>query len=243
MQLRAPTLLMFTAIALAQPVWAWQQAPSTRPANATIIGRYEYRDRELAAHLNLRADHSFEYGVDGLEAPVEGEEQLNMLVKGIWRFADFGTIALTNAPTAPPSFRQTSAVRDPKVRAAFTIVATDGKPVENLGVLTDGGGSGQLNMISDEGWTIPLLHGWNTDDGKKGSPTKLPQSWEIVRSSDNLSLAKVALSPNGPNRFIFSYTRSAVEPFTLAARPAKDEPGMMEVELGTASITMHKVAR
>ncbi len=216
-----------------------------RPSTVSVVtdGRYEYRDKELTASLVLRADHTFEYKVDALGPAVGDEKPLHMLTRGIWRPAEFGNIALTNVPTAPPVLRQTSAVIDPKVRAAFTIVTTDGGPVEDLGVRTNDGEDGPLSMMSGQEWAVPLHHEWDTDDGKKGSPTPLPRNWEIVRSTDNLSLAKITLSPTGPNRFAFRYTPSPVEPFMLAAGPVEGEPGMIEVELGTASLTMRKVLK
>jgi hypothetical protein len=223
------------------------QAPSrtqaVRPVGPGIVGYYAFRNQELSASIDLRADHSFEYRVDGLGSPVGDEGPLHLLVRGVWRFTELGNIALTNAPTAPPVFRQTSAVHDSSVRAAFTIVTTDGKPVEDLGVRTDDGANGQLNMLANDSWTIPLLHPWNTDDGDKGSPTRLPRNLDIVRSSDNLSLVRITLTQNGPNRFMFSYTRSPIDPFMLAAGPVKGEPDMIEVELGTASLKMHRTSK
>lgn len=223
-------------------------SPSEMPVDAIqsamprAEGRYEYRDDELVGFIDLRPDHTFEYKVEALGPPVEGEGPFRLLIQGIWRSDASGRIALTNAPTAPPIFRQTSAVRDPAVRAAIIIEATDGDAPGDLGVLTNDGENGQLNMLSDGSWIIPLMNAWDTDEGKKGTPTTLPRNWEIVRSSDDLSLVKIALTPNGPNSFTYSYTRSPIEPFHLAAQLIENVPGAIEVEFGTASITMHKNA-
>jgi hypothetical protein len=234
------SFILLTAVAM--PADGRGQAQVRQATQAVSAGHYEYRDKELAAFLDLKPDQSFVYKVDGLSSSKE-DQPLHLLTRGVWRLVDARNIVLTNAPTAPPVLRQTSAVIDPKVRAAFTVVAIDDKPVEDLGLLTNGGEDGQLNMIADRGWTIPLYHEWDTDDGKKGSPTRLPRNWEIVRAADNLSLTKITFSPNGPNRFTFSYTRSLIKPFALAARPVEGEPGMIEVEFGSASIKMHKVSR
>ena len=221
----------------AQEPLAWSD-----PSAASISGRYEYKDAELVGYLELRADQTFEYKVVGTGQPVEGEEPLQLFFHGVWRFEDRGRIVLTNSPTTPPVFRQISADRDPTVRASFTITSTDGRPVEELGLLTDSGDDGGLHVLSSGRWIIPLYHEWDTDDGKKGSPTRLPGTWEIMRSSDALSLVKIALSPTGPNRFTFSYTPSPIEPFELAAAPVSGEPGMIEVAFGTASIKMRRVS-
>ena len=218
------------------------QVPAGKMQSAmpVVEGRYTYRDKELVGFIELRADHTFEYKVEALGPPVEGEGPFRLFFRGVWRSDASGRIALTNARTAPPIFRQTSAVRDPTVRAAITIAATDGDPPGELGLLTNDGENGQMNMLSDGSWIIPLTNAWDTDEGRKGAPTRLPRSWEIVRSSDDFSLIKIALAPGGPNRFTFSYTRSPIEPFHLAAQLVDGEPGAIEVEFGTASITMHK---
>jgi hypothetical protein len=241
--LKNAILALVVAAAAALPVHAQEQEHSSKTVSMVTDGRYEYRDKELTASLVLRADHTFEYKVDALGTAVGDEKPLHMLTRGIWRPAEFGNIALTNVPTSPPVLRQTSAVIDPKVRAAFTIVTTDGRPVEDLGVRTNDGDDGQLHMMSGHEWTVPLHQEWDTDGGKKGSPTPLPRNWEIVRSADNLSLTKITFSPTGPNRFAFRYTPSPVEPFMLAAGPVKGEPDMIEVELGTASLKMRKVLK
>lgn len=235
--MRIAAALVLTAATL-HPARAQERPPAL--SAAAIVGRYDYRDRELTGFIELRADHSFEYRVDAVGPPVEGEGPFHLLARGVWRMADPGGIVLANAPTAPPVFRMTSAVRDPTVRAAFTIVSDDQEAVQALGLLTDDGENGELNMLTSGSWTIPLTQAWDTDVGRKGTPTRLPRNWEIVRSSDDRSLLKMTLSPDGPNRFVFNYTPSPIEPFELAARPVEDEPGAIEVEFGTASITMHR---
>lgn len=239
MSIITAALILATA-ASAPPAAAPAQASAAQPAGPVAAGRYEYEDDELVGFIDLRSDHTFEYKVEALGPPVEGEGPFRLLIEGIWRFDGFGRITLTNAPTTPPIFRPTSAVRDPKVRAAITIVSAEGRSAEDLGLLTNDGENGQLNMLSDGGWIIPLTNGWDTDDGKKGTPTRLPRTWEIVRSSDDLSLVKIALTADGPNHFTFSYTPSPIEPFHLAAQLVEGEPGAIKVEFGTASITMHK---
>ena len=235
----AAALIVATA-ASAQPAAAPAQRSASRPADTIAVGRYEHKDDELVGFIDLHSDHTFEYRVDALGPPVEGEGPFRLLVRGVWRVDESGRLALTNAPTTPPIFRRTSAVRDPSVRAAITIEATDGDPPGDLGLRTNDGENGELNMLSDGRWIVPLTHAWDTDDGRKGTPTKLPRTWEIVRSSDDLSLVKIRLTPDVPNRFTFSYTRSPIEPFHLAAQLVDGEPGTIEVEFGTASITMHK---
>jgi hypothetical protein len=230
--LAAPTSALWVA--------AKEPAPQSRAGDAAITGRYEYRDDELVGSIELHSDHTFAYKVDGIRPPVPGEGPFHLLVQGEWRSDGSGRLSLTNAPSSPPIFRQTSAVRDPTVRAALTIQSTDGDPAYDLGLLTDDGENGQMDMLSDGRWTIPLRHGWDTDDGNKGSPTTLPRNWEILRASDNLSLARIALSPSGPNRFAFRYTRSPIEPFSLAAEFVEDMPSTIEVEFGTASLKMNR---
>ena len=241
MQILIAVALTLLPAASVQAAGAQQRPGGPTATIASIVGRYEYRDKELAGYLELRADRTFEYKVDGLGPPVKGEGQFHLLARGVWRFDDFGNILMTNAPTTPPVFRQVSAVRDASVRAAFSIVATDGKPVGGLGVLTNDGEDHQLNMLTSEGWTIPLYQEWDTDEGKKGSPTSLPRNWEIVRSSDDMSLMKITLQPGGPNRYVFSYTPSPVAIFQLAAGLVAGEPDLIEVEFGTASIKMRRV--
>ncbi len=241
MSIRTAIALILVNITSAADADAQGHMPWQEPAVAAVVGRYEYRDDQLVGYIELRGDRTFEYKVDGLGPPVEGEGPFHLLYRGVWRFADFGNIALTNAPTTPPVLRQVSAVRDPKVRAALTITSTETGAVSVLGLLTDDGANGEMNMLTDGRWTVPLYQAWNTDEGKKGTPTRLPRNWEIVRSSDDLSLFKIALSPGGPNRFTFKYTPSPIGIFRLAAGPVDDEPGLMEVEFGTASIKMHRV--
>lgn len=242
-----------TALTLAtnalQPVAAQdrpprEQAPPSRLTTREVSGRYKYRDKELIGHIDLRADGTFEYKVDGIGPPVEGEAPFHLLMRGVWRLSGYDGIALTNPPTSPPTFEQTSAVRDPTVRAAFTVTASDGEPTSDLGLLTDDGENGELNMLSDGKWTVPLYDEWGGADGKatRRVPKAMPRSWRIVRLGDDLPLLRVDLSPNGPNRFAFSYTRSPIEPFRLAARPVEGEPGMIEVEFGSASIKMRRAA-
>lgn len=211
-------------------------APSGAARTATV-GRYSYRDKELVGHLELRSDGTFTYQVDGIGPPVEGEGPFHLMYEGLWREGEPGEVLLTNAPTTPPRFVQTAATRDPSVRGALSVVAADGGATEDLGVLENGGENGALNMIADGRWTVPLLNAWAGKGGRR-EPTVLPKSWSVVRASDDRMLATVALVPGGPNRFAFRYTRGPIAPFQLAARLVEGEPGAIEIEFGTASITM-----
>lgn len=237
--------VILATAALVQTAYAQTRMHPSRLPTSAIVGHYDYRDDELVGSIELRADRTFEYKLDHVGPAVADEEPMHMLLQGVWRFVDEdvvddNVIALTNAPTTPPVLRQTSAVRDAKVRAAFTIVATDGKPVEDLDVSEDEFGNSPSYALSEGNWTLPLYNEWDTNDGKEGQPTKLPTGWDIMRSSDNLSLLKIALSPGGPNRFTFSYARSPIEPFKLGAVFDKDEPGTVDVIVGTGSLKMHR---
>ena len=87
------------------------------------MGRYEYRNDEVVGFLELRADRTFEYRIDGIGEPPKGEEPLHLLARGVWRSDGLGDFILESAPTAPPVLRQTSATRDAGVRAAFLVGA------------------------------------------------------------------------------------------------------------------------
>lgn len=152
-------------------------------------------------------------------------------------------IALTNAPTTAPVLTQVSAVSDPGVRAALTIVQGDGELGHDLALrATDDQGT-TVNALPDGRWIVGLYADSDTGSGKPGSPTPstLPKTWEIIRLGDYRSLTMIPLLPGGPNRFTFRYTPSPIEPFHLVARIDAD-PDIIEVAFGTASIKLHRTA-
>lgn len=219
------------------PLLAAAVLATTSPDPA--VGHYVYRDAELDASVDLRSDGTFDYRVDGIGKPVEGEKPLHYVWQGVWRAGRGDRLQLTNAPTAPPRFVQTSATRDPSVRAAFTITVPEGTEPGGLVLDIDDNADGATYGLSEPTWTLPLFIDRASYDlkGVVRTPTARPHKLAIRRDGDGLLLATVALTPTGPNRFAFAYTPSPVEPFHLQARRV---PEGVEVELGQAGLTLHR---
>ncbi len=239
---RGIALLMAIA-ALGSPAVAQTQARHASLTEAEVVGRYDYRDTELDASVVLRADHSFAYELAELARPDVPQERYRQLTQGMWALSGGRRIALTNAPTAAPVLTQVSAVFDPGVRAALTIVQDDGQLGHDLALrATDDQGT-IVNALPDGRWIVGLFDASDTSGGEPGSPTPstLPKIWEVIRLGDYRSLARIALSPGSPNRFTFRYTPSPIAPFHLDARIDAD-PDIIEVAFGSASIKLHRTA-
>lgn len=161
----------------------------------------------------------------------------------MWALSGGRRIALTNAPTTPPVLTQVSSVSDPGVRAALTIVQDDGELGHDLALRATEDEDTTVNALPDGRWIVGLYGDSDTGGGEPGSrlPTNLPKIWEIIRLGDYRSLATIALSPGGPNRFTFHYTPSPIAPFHLVARIDAD-PNIIQVAFGSASIKLHRTA-
>jgi hypothetical protein len=222
------------ALALSVPAHA-QVAPhvpqpraQAAPLAAAIVGRYDYRDREMTGAVELRADGSFDYRFKGIGAPVEGEEPLDIHLVGVWRRGLYGQITLMEALPAT-DFVQTASRVDPGVTAAIAIAIageTTEWPDDLLLLIDDGAGGG----VDFDGlnWSLP-----------PGKPR--PKTLQILRVLDGRSLARVTLTQGGPNRFGFTYTPGRAPAFTLALRQVTGERDMIEVELGQAGVKMRRV--
>lgn len=235
--------LVMVIAALGSPVVAQTQARHASLTAAEVVGRYDYRDTQLAGSIVLRADHSFAYELVELAKPDLPQERYRQLIQGVWALSGGRRIALANAPTAAPMLTQVSAAFDPGVRAALTIVQGDGEPGHDLALrVTDDQGT-TVNALPDGRWIVGLYAASDTSGGKPGSPTPstLHNIWEIIRLGDYRSLARIALSPGSPNRFTFRYTPSPIAPFHLVARIDVD-PDAIEVAFGSASIKLHRTA-
>ncbi len=239
---RGIALVMAMAM-LASPVAAQTQARHASLTEAEIVGRYDYGDTQLVASVVLRADHSFAYEVAELAKPDLPQDRFRQLTRGVWALSGGRRIALTNAPTTAPVLTQVSAVSDPDVRAALTIVQGDGELGHDLALRVTEDEDTTVNALPDGRWIVGLYGDSDTGGGEPGSrpPTNLPKAWEIIRLGDYRSLATIALSPGGPNRFTFRYTPSPIAPFHLVARIDTD-PDIIEVAFGSASIKLHRTA-
>lgn len=235
--------LVMAMAALGSPVAAQTQARHASLSEAEVVGRYDYSDTQLAASVVLRADHSFAYELVELAKPDLPQGRFRQLTRGVWALSGGRRIALTNAPTTAPVLTQVSAVSDPSVRAALTIMQGDGELGHDLALRGTDDEDTIVNALPDGRWIVGLYGDSDTGGGEPGSrpPTNLPKTWEIIRLGDYRSLATIALSPGGPNRFTFRYTPSPIAPFHLVARIDAD-PDVIEVAFGSASIKLHRTA-
>jgi hypothetical protein len=235
--------LVMAVAALGSPVVAQTQARHASLSEAEVVGRYDYRDTQLAGSIVLRPDHSFAYELVELAKADLPQEHYRQSTQGVWALSGGRRIALTNAPTAAPVLTRVSAVFDPGVRAALTIVHGDGEIGDDLALRTTDDQGTTVNALPDGRWIVGLYDDSDTGGGKAGprTLTTLPDAWEIIRLGDYRSLAKIALSPDGPNRFMFRYTPSPIAPFHLVARIDAD-PDIIEVAFGSASIKLHRTA-
>lgn len=203
---------------------------------ADLVGRYEYSDRELRATLQLRADGSFDYRVKEVDAAPagdrpHGEPPTDERLVGVWRVYPDGRVELTE-PLRPSEFVQASSSVDPRVGVAVAISATGPNKdrEEKFVVLIDDEAAAAIEPNSRD-WSLPLA----------GETS--PKTLEIIRLRDDRSLFRTTLAPKGPNRFSFNYSYTPRPPtaFDLSARAVDGRPGMIEVELGTASVIMTRV--
>lgn len=230
-------LLLAAALALPAPAIARidgeLSVKELRAHGATLtsefVGRYTFSDRELTATLQLNADGSFDYRLGEVNTAPPGRTPIDERLVGVWRVYPDGRIELTE-PLRPSEFVQASSSVDPRIGVAVAVSATGPNTgrKEKFVVLIDDKAAAAIEANNRE-WSLPLT-------GKTS-----PRTLEIIRLRDDRSLFRTALAPGGPNRFGFSYAPGPPAAFDLSARAVDGRPGMIEVELGTASVIMARV--
>ena len=232
-------ILTSLALAMCGPIVV-QEAPAVAPA-AQLVGRYEFREDEMAAVIDLRADGSFSYRVDPLQPEVQEDPIEKMRWDGRWHLQDSDEIVLESAPGPPPRLVQTAAVRDGAVRIAVTVTGPEPRVAAEVGLVVD---DEDTPTLRDGRWTRPLRA--SIEEGKAPTATALPRRIGVVYGigSARPSVTLAALTPvtGGPNRFTFAYTPSPVVPFLLRGLARDVRGGLIEVELGTSGLPMRRTA-
>jgi hypothetical protein len=190
------------------------------PDQSILVGHYRMEEGEFSIDVRLNADRTAVYNV------TMDKRGGGLRAAGVWDYRGdrihihntAGPVSLdpVGTPTVDPA-------------AALSIVATlpDGAPAEGLAV------------------TWPEANGlFYMGDGKHRVPrTEGPVTGavSIVRTADSKELATFIMKPGAATSYRFIYRPSNPEPFDIqaAARDARAE--LLEVEAGSAAVTLQRV--
>ncbi|MEG3126215.1 hypothetical protein [Sphingomonas sp. GB1N7] len=189
-----------------------------------LVGRYHYEEKsdnfKIDVHLN--ADNTAPYRIT--TGPADSDF---IKAEGFWT-VDGGVIHIHNRPSLARLDPIGSPTLDPKVAISVTATNADGTPAEGLGV------------------TWPNASGlYAMGDGRhvNRAAEKVPRTRvSIMRLADRTVLAMFDFDPRTANSFRFTYHPSDVEPFDIPAIALDPRAQTLEVEVGTASAKLRRVA-
>jgi len=189
-----------------------------------LIGKYRFVENKegLTVDVHLNADHTALYRVTTGEA---GEEFL--LAKGFWTVQG-DIIHIHNRPGPVRLDVAGTPTRDPATGLSIVVDQKDGSEVTGLGVTWPD--SNSLYYMAEGRHSVTAA--------EIGDATE----FSIVRTSDSKTLQTIKLTRGGPNSFRFTYYPSDVEPFDIRAMALDARADRIEVELGTASAKLDRVA-
>jgi hypothetical protein len=185
-----------------------------------LVGHYRLEEGDFSVDVRLNADRTAVYSV------AMDKRGGGLRAEGVWDYrrdrihihntAGPVSLDLASTPTVDPAM-------------ALSIVATlpDGAPAEGLAVTwptADG-----LFYMGDGSYRVP-----RAEDAVTGAVS-------IVRTADSKELATFMMKRGAPNSYRFTYHPSDPEPFDIqaAARDARAE--RLEVEAGSAAVTLKRV--
>lgn len=189
-----------------------------------LAGRYHYEEKsdnfKIDVHLN--ADHTALYRIT--TGPTDSDF---IKAEGFWT-VEGDVIHIHNRPSPARLDSSDSPTLDPTVAISGTAANADGTPAEGLGV------------------TWPDAAGlYAMSDGRHANriAEKVPRTKiSIVRLADRTVLATFDFDPRTANSFRFTYHPSDVEPFDIPAIALDPRAQTLEVEVGTASAKLQRVA-
>ena len=202
--------------------------PVPVPSGPVLAGNYRCQAEGITITLKLTADGRFEQRI--ATARAQDREALDGAnLTGRWRVQD-GELHLYQQPTRPPRLQLVESRRDPSVWMRVELRLANGQPAEGLLV---GDGEEANPVAAPENGVVLVPRSYNFDAGLK----------QVIRSGDEVRLARFTVTRGGVNSFRFVYTPSDVEPFDIRAGVLDARASAVAVPLGMGGALLRRVGR